>query len=165
MKRIAGLIAATGLAAGLLAPGPVAAAPLPHCGGVEVVQLRTFHVVVDTPKEKYAVGQTAIVKVTVTRPAHEDPAGLGVPIDPPVSEPAEDVNVGVGLTIGRVFLPGFARTNADGEATIKIKIEPYVRPGWASADAYAWERQLETPCFTVEENGYRHVEKIFKIVL
>src|SRR3712207_3378080 len=69
----------------------------------ETVALKTFHLVVSGQKKTYKVGQTAKIVVQVTRPAHEDPAGLGVYQEPPESFPAENVNAGVGLRVGDVF--------------------------------------------------------------
>ncbi len=171
-KKIAAALA-TGLLASVLSVG-VGASPAQACSGrnvgaqmrngsLEVVGLRTFHLEVKPLKKRYKVGETAKIEVTVTRPAHEDPAGLGVPIDPPQSFPAEDVNVGMGLRIGDVFLFGHAVTDADGKAVIKIKIKSYTPAGKATADAYAWKTAADTTCAKVEENGYRQMPNLFTV--
>ena len=129
----------------------------------ETIALRTFHLVIESKKKTYKVGETAIIHATVTRPAHEDPLQLGVTFDPPESFPAEGVNVGIGVRVGDVFLFGFDITDANGEADIKVKIQPYTSPGTALVDAFSWERQLETPCLTVEENGYTFAPGLFKV--
>lgn len=172
MRRRTALILATALLSGLLAFGP--AAPAQACssrgvrtmlrsGAIEVVGLRTYHLVVEADKPSYKVGDTAVINVTVTRPAHEDPLGQGIPMDPPESFPAENVNVGIGLRIGDVFLFGHALTNADGLAKVKIDIKSYTPAGKASADAYAWKTVQDTPCAKVEENGYTSKPDLFRV--
>ena len=130
----------------------------------ETAALRTFHLVMKAEKKTYRIGETAIIKATVTRPAHEDPFQLGVTFEPPQSYAAPDVNVGVGVRVGDVFLFGFGITDENGKADVKVKIQPYTRPGTAISDGFAWKRQLETPCLTVEENGYTFAPGMFKVV-
>ena len=133
------------------------------CGAVETVSLKTFHLEVKANKKIYKIGETALIKVTVTRPAEEDPLGNGIPMERPFVEPAPDVNLGVGLAIGRVFLPGAGMTDENGEATIKIKIERYApRNKWADASAYAWKIIQETPCASVQENGFQMIPQMFR---
>ena len=163
----------TALLAGLLSVGTASPAQACSARGVrtmlrsgnalEVVSLRTFHLVVEADKPSYKVGETAVINVTVTRPAHEDPAGQGIPMEPPTSEPAPDVNVGIGLRVGDVFLFGHALTNADGLAAVKIKLKDYTPAGKAMVDAYAWKTVQETPCLKVEENGYVSKPNLFTV--
>ena len=103
------------------------------------------------------------VKVLVTRPAEEDPAGLGVPLERPANVPAEEVNVGVGISVGRVFLPGYGRTAANGVTTVKIKLERYVPKGTAHVRAFGYKEVVATTCLTVEEQGYHAVDNAFKV--
>ena len=131
---------------------------------METVALKTFHLVLAADKKVYKVGDTATVEVTVTRPAHEDPLGNGIPFDPPQSYPAEDVNVGIGLRVGDVFLFGHSITDAEGKAAVKVKLEPWTPAGPAIADGFAWEVAADTPCLRVEENGYQQRPNIFKVV-
>jgi hypothetical protein len=133
-------------------------------GALEVLSLRTFHLEVKGDKPQYRIGEVAKIHVTVTRPAHEDPLGQGIPIDPPMSFPAEGVNVGVGLRLGDVFLFGHNITDTEGHTIVKIKIESYAQPGPASADIYAWKSLVDLPCLRVEENGYTQHPKIFTIL-
>lgn len=172
MRKKLAVTVATGLVAGLISVGT--ASPAQACasravrtamrsGALEVVALRTFHLEVKPIKKAYQVGETAKIEITVTRPAHEDPLGLGQPIDPPFSFPAEGVNVGMGLRIGDVFLFGHAISDADGKAVVRIKIKSYTPAGTATADAYAWKTAAETTCVTVEENGYRQMPDLFKV--
>lgn len=131
--------------------------------GMEQVSLLTLNIEVADVKPVYKIGETAKIDVTVTRPAKEDPLGNGVPMDRPYVEPAEGVIVGVGLHIGRVFLPGAALTGADGVAHIKIKIESYAPAGqWADTSVYAWKVLQETTCASVQEYGYRSMPHMFK---
>lgn len=173
MRKRTALITATALLAALLALAPVSGAAacsgrnvrsMLRAGASEVVALRTYHLEVEADKKAYKVGDTAKINVKVTRPAHEDPAGLGIPIDPPESFPAEDVNVGMGLRIGNVYLFGYSRTNADGLAVVKIQIKSYTPAGKASADAFAWRTAVDTTCAKVEENGYREMPNLFTVL-
>ena len=173
MRTRTALVLSTALLSGLLAFGHAAPAQACSSRGVramlrsgsalEVVSLRTYHLVVEADKPSYKVGDTAVINVTVTRPAHEDPLGQGIPIDPPESFPAEEVNVGIGLRIGDVFLFGHALTDAEGLAKVKIDIKSYTPAGKASADAYAWKTVQETPCAKVEENGYTSKPDLFRV--
>ena len=132
-------------------------------GGMEQVSLLTLHLEVSEPKPVYKIGETAVIEVTVTRPAKEDPLGNGIPMDRPYVEPAEGVIVGVGLHIGRVFLPGAAITDAQGVAKIKIKIESYAPAGqWVDMSVYAWKVVQETSCASVQEYGYEALPRQFK---
>lgn len=128
---------------------------------MDIVQLRTFSVEIKPLAKSYAIGRPAKVAVTVTRPARKDPLQLGPEFDPPASVPAADVNVGVGIHVGEVFVPGFAQTNEDGEATVTIRLPSYMKPGVANLDGYAWKVQADSPCLTIEEDGYTHLDKAF----
>jgi hypothetical protein len=123
----------------------------------------TFDLDVAPVKPVYKIGETVKIDVTVTRPAKEDPLGNGIPMDRPVVKPAEDVIVGVGLHIGRVFLPGAAITDANGVAHVKIKIESYAPAGQtADVSFYAWRIVQETTCATIQEYGYKSAPHMFK---
>jgi hypothetical protein len=185
-RRRVGLLAATALLAGALSLSPISAgaAPGPCSGpsrtstramtravatqegrsGLETITLRTYHVVVKAGRKAYKIGQTARMTATVTRPAHEDPFGEGIQFDPPASFPAEDVVVGVGLSVGDVYLYGHGTTNARGKARVKIKIAPYTKPGTASADVFARKTQVRTICASLEEVGYKHEAKLFNVL-
>lgn len=130
----------------------------------ETVALKTFFLEVKGMKKVYKVGDTAKIMVKVTRPAHEDPAGLGIYQEPPESFPAENVNAGIGLRVGDVFLFGHAMTDAEGVAIVDVKLEEWTPSGSAVADAFAWNVQADTPCLRIEENGYQQKPNIFKVV-
>ena len=140
-------------------------APLGMAGAcAETIALKTFHLVVKGQKKTYKVGDTAKIVVEVTRPGHEDPAGLGIYQEPPQSFPAENVNAGVGLRVGDVFLFGHAMTDAQGKAVVDVKLEEWTPAGMAIADAFSWNVQVDTPCVRVEENGYMQKPNVFKVV-
>lgn len=179
-RRISLLLAATLVAAAFTAVAPSSAGACgatlrnkdvfqalrnggTRSGAMETIALRTLHLEYNADKKIYKIGEIAKVKVTVTRPAKEDPLGNGIPMDRPFVEPAADINVGVGLSIGRVFLPGAGVTNDKGVATVKIKIENYAPAGkWADTSAYAWRIVQSTTCGTVQEDGYRVQPRLFR---
>ena len=136
-----------------------------RAGQMETATLRTFDVEAKVKKPVYDRGALAEIDVTVTRPAKEDPLGEGtpLPIERPIVEPAPDVYVGIGVYIGNVFLPGFAITGPDGVAKVRIKIERYA-PANTIADVsiYAWKVARDTPCLTVQEDGYRQFPEMFR---
>lgn len=170
--RRMGLLAASALLAGafvVTSAGPASACGRQwvfdglRAGNMETIALRTFHVEIHPKSKKYNLGEVAKIAVKVTRPAKEDPGGNGIEFEPPFSEPAEDVVVGVGLSIGRVYLPGAAITDANGEATVRIKIESWAPAGkWAAASAYAWKIAHQNQCLTVQEDGYTADPRFFK---
>ncbi|HET7483039.1 MAG TPA: hypothetical protein VFK89_09275 [Actinomycetota bacterium] len=117
-------------------PGVSTAAP---CGDA-TVPLRTFKVVSKWVKKSYAIGETAKLKVNVTRLADQDPVtsdGIDWPTGRPMDEPAPDVSVGVGMMVGDVYLTGGAITDADGNAVVKVPIADYTKPGKGNSRIYA----------------------------
>ena len=163
MRRFVSTILATALLGGLsAAAAPSASACSPR--SAEFVNVVTLHVAVKPLAKSYRKGQSVPVKVVVTRPASEDPAGLGLSYERPVGRPAADVNVGIGISIGRSFLPGFGVTDNQGRATVRIKLPGYV-PSGKTADlrAFAYKTAVKTICVTVEEQGYQSVPRAFKV--
>ncbi|HEV3473520.1 MAG TPA: hypothetical protein VG408_10030 [Actinomycetota bacterium] len=131
-------------------------------GSLETVTLRTFNLDVTAPKVA-EIGTTVTIKVLVTRPAKEDPLGQGIPMDRPFVEPAPEVIVGVGLSVGNVFLPGAAMTDEDGLAKVKITIQDYAPANkTVNMSVYAWKVAQQTPCLTVQEDGYKVVPDAFR---
>ena len=161
----AGLVALVAMAAIPLTSAPALSTPCSAPGnGMDYVGLNTLHVDIGKFDKSYHRGDKVSVHVKVTRPSENDPAGLGVTVPRPVGQPAEEVNVGVGLSIGRVFLPGYTLTNAKGKGVARIKIENYAPVGkWAAVRAYAYQERVNTPCLIVEEQGYRDVARAFKV--
>ena len=130
---------------------------------METVSLRDFWIEPKVKKKTYKIGETVTFPVHVSRPAEQDPFGLGIPTDPGSIGPVDGANIGVGLLVGDVFLPGFAITDAGGDAVIKVKIESYVKPAVVDAAFYSWKIVQDTPCLRIEENGFRAVASMFKI--
>lgn len=170
-RRLGSVVLAVALAA-LLPAAPAGAAPVPcrhdalrvlRGDSRESVRVRTFYIDAQPRAESYKIGGSAKIEVTVTRPAHEDPLYAGVEIEPPASFPAENVIVGLGVHVGDVFVPGFSRTNAEGKATVSLKLPRYMKPGTASMTVYAWNVVHESPCLRVEEDGYATYPETFEV--
>lgn len=161
--RRASLSIAFALACYLAQPVAPAAACQAPAGALDYVTPTTLHVVIKPFDKSYARGETVRAVVVVTRPAARDPAGLGIPVERPVSEPASDVNVGIGINVGGVFVPGYGVTNDKGRVTVGIKLRPHVPAGTATLRAYAYKERLNTPCVVVEEQGYRTKQKAFRV--
>lgn len=130
---------------------------------METLNVKTFKIDAKVRKPIYRIGDTAVFDAKVMRPADEDPAGMGLPTDGIDKRPAEEANIGVGLLVGDVFLPGFSVTNDQGKAVIKIRIEKYVKPGPVDAAFYAWKTQADTPCLRLEESGFFAKQNAFTI--
>lgn len=165
--RLTGRKAVLGVLAGALLALPAAPAVAAGTNSCrtefETVTLRTFNVVLKTPKKVYSIDDTVPVQITVTRPAHEDPAGQRQPIDPPVSQPAQGVYVGLGLQVGRTYLFGIGTTDDQGKATINVPLPDYVPAGKVFARALAWNVIADTTCLKVEENGYTERTNFFTV--
>ncbi len=163
-KKMALTVAAAAVAT-LLVPvaSPATAGP---CSGsrMETLTLRNFRIEAKPVRKTFPSGGTAVLDVTVTRPGEQDPAGMGIPMDGVDPMPAENINVGAGMMINDVFLPGFGITDANGKAKVKISIERYAKTGPADIALYAWNVIQETPCLRVEENGFRAYPAMFTVV-
>jgi hypothetical protein len=180
MRSIERFVKGTSVAAALagllitgLFPAAASAAPVPcraqaaraiQGNAMDIVQARTFTVDVTT-KKAYRIGGKATIDAVVTRPAHRDPLQAGPEFDPPASAPADGVNVGIGIHVGDVFVPGFGVTDENGKVTVTIKLPKYMKSGSASIDAYAWKIAVDSPCLTLEEDGFTHVDNAFKVSL
>ena len=151
------------LGASLVGSSLVATSPAASACNMEYIQATTFTVDVGSFEKSYRRGDVVKVKVTVSRPAEEDPVGLGIGFERPTTQPAAEVNVGVGISVGRVFLPGYGFTNAQGRVVVPIRIERYAPLKTAYVRAYAYRTALETTCLTVEEQGFRTVPEAFKV--
>ena len=177
MRRVSMLLASSMLIATIaVAAGPASAAT-GGCGSrtavnkalrtnqMETFTLRTLDVEAKVKRAVVNRGDFVEIEVTVTRPAKEDPIGEGtpLPVERPVVEPAPDVYVGMGVYVGNVFLPGFAITGPDGVAKARIKIESYAPKNTvANVSVYAWKVLQDTPCATIQEDGYRQYPTMFK---
>lgn len=153
--------AATVLAA-ILALGVTGAPARAGCRDVTLV-LRTYHVELEAGRKSYRAGGTATIVATVTQPAHEDPLGAGVELEPPASVPAERVAVGVGLVLGRRFLSRVGVTDGSGRTTIRVELPPDLPAGKMTASGFAWETVFNTPCLIVEQIGYAEKARLFRV--
>lgn len=123
------------------------------CGGAVFV-LRTLHVVATPSKTKVKPGETVTVNIKVTRPAHEDPLGNGIELEPPASAPAEDVTVGLSVWVGkRTEFWQVGSTDANGESVLKLKVPKNSEPGKARAAA-SGRRWVKNDCPDILEDGY-----------
>lgn len=125
--------------------------------------VHAFHVEAEWTKEVYRKSEKAEVTVTVTRPAHSDPADLEIEFDPPVSVPVEGVTVTTSVNTGSYPYPyGYGQTDAQGQVHFKIplkKLEPgpwdvsHLAEKWtnqgACPDLNEWGYLYESPGFTV----------------
>jgi hypothetical protein len=166
MKRsIVSLVAACLMAAALPVSSAAAASNQKCAGQNEMVTPVTLHVEIKPfPKKTYKVGEVVKVKVEVSRPAEEDPVGLGIGFERPYSQPAEGVSVGVGVSVGRVFLPGYGLTDEEGKTTVMIKLENYTPAAMAHVRAFAYKEVVYTTCLIVEEQGFRDSPNAFKVI-
>jgi len=157
-------VALAALAGTLWGSGVVQAgfAPAGATACADVVALRTLTIAIKPVTQSYAVGSIASVPVQVTRPAKEDPLQVGIPVPPVVSEPASGVIVGLGLHIGTVFRPAYAKTDSNGDATVKVKIPAYAPAASVNVEAYTYHVLIQVPCYTVQENGYSRKSGLFK---
>lgn len=131
-------------------------------GSSMVTRFRTFTVKARPLKTTYPADGTAVVEVTVTRPGEEDPLNNGVPLNSPVSLPAEDVDVSVGLYRGNFYMYGVGITDAEGKALIKIKLNPYAPAGSAIGEAGARKYYNRGGCPDIEEEGFAYYPRFFR---
>lgn len=129
----------------------------------EVVEARTFYVNVVPKRRVYERGDTAALSIAVSRPAREDPAGQGIPMDGPASEPASGVSLVAIVSVGDALLFDTAETNEDGRATVRIKIKNATPRGRVDIEIGATKIVVETPCATVKEVGYFERKGFFRV--
>lgn len=129
-------------------------------------QVHAFHVEAEWTKEVYSrlVDKFAPVTVTVTRPAHEDPADLGIPIDPPLNVPVEGVTVWTTVITGRYPYPyGYGQTDSLGQVHFKIPLKT-LKPGKWDVSHYADKWTNQGGCPDVEEWGYLYESPGFTLI-
>lgn len=166
MRRL--ILAATAAITGLaLLPG--AASPALADCGAETIYARMYHVEVDDLKPTYRIGEKVTFNITLTTPAHEDPVGLGQPLDPPASQPAQDVQVYVAMFVGPAgresFLYGVGNSGSEGKASLSVKLKKYVRPGPAHVRVYAekYIAQNVASCFSIVFFGDKQMPNAFRV--
>ena len=131
-------------------------------GGCANHSMPTFKVEGRALKDRYRVGQTAKVAMTVVRssePMVPQSSVAGSSYEQPVS----GAHVGIMMIIDGVLLAGAATTGEDGSAIVEIEIDERVRPGWAIAGGRAWKDIVTDPCPITEEGALR-TRKLFRIV-
>lgn len=166
-SRIALGLAATIFVA--VAPAAPAQAIQAMCAGAAgarsamVTYLYTFKVEAKPKKTSYPAGGKAVIDFVVTRPGDEDPLGEGTAIDSPVSFPAENVEVNVSIYSGIYYMYGRGVTDADGKATVSVKLHPAAPAGWARGEVSARAYYNRGGCPDVEEFGSKSYPKFFKV--
>ena len=125
--------------------------------------MHTFHVEMKAKTPVVKRKGVALINLTVTRPAKQDPLGAEQEIDSPHTEPAAGVNVGIGAFAGDVYLYGTSITNDKGKATIKIQVPSYTPKGKVAARALAQKEIVNTPCLVINEFGYTETPKLFTV--
>ncbi len=130
--------------------------------GAAVITLYDFTITAEPDKKVYKPGDVAKVKVTVTRPGREDPLGNGIPLNSPHHEPAEDVQVAVGLFIKRTYMYGNGITDSNGEEIVKIRIDRRAPEGSVDAEAAA-RNVVNQQCPDIYEVGYASYRNFAKI--
>lgn len=125
-----------------------------RCRGA-ATQVHAFTVQTEWNKRVFANTEKALVTVTVTRPAPEDPLGLGIPLTPPVTIPVEGANVWTSVLTGRYPFPyGFGQTDADGKVAFKISLKLLKKAGPYDVSHYASVYTNQGGCPDIEEWGY-----------
>ena len=150
----AGQAAAPGPVRRLQAAGIGPDVPL-RCKGGAATQVHSFTVQAEWNKRVFTNAEKAKVTVTVTRPAPEDPLGLGLPLVTPVTVPVEGVNVWTSVLTGRYPFPyGFGQTDANGQVHFKISLKLLKKAGPYDVSHYASAYTNQGGCPDIEEWGY-----------
>ena len=138
----------------MLTPGASASsASTPGCSSAVLV-LRSLHVEAKPSKKVVKPGDKFSVEVSVTRPAHEDPAGEGIEFTPPASVPAEDVTIGISIWVGeRTYFWQVGVSDANGEETLQLKVPGNAETGEALASV-SGRRWIKNDCPDILEDGY-----------
>ncbi len=149
---------------GMAAPAPVrrlqaegvgpAGASL-RCRGAAATQIHAFSIQAEWNKRTFDNSEKAVVTITVTRPAPEDPLGLGIPLAPPMTYPVEGANVWTSVITGRYPFPyGYGQTDADGKIKFKIDLKLLNKVGPYDVSHYASVYTNQGGCPDIEEYGY-----------
>ena len=129
-----------------------------------VLVLRTLHIEAVPAKTKVKPGEKVPVEVTVTRPAHEDPADQGIEFEPPASVPAEGVTVGLSVYVGdRTYFWQIGLSDAEGKDTLMLTVPKDSEHGWAIAMASA-RHWIKNDCPDILEDGYTTYPEFVKVV-
>jgi hypothetical protein len=164
---VTGLLPSLGRASTMLPDGlPFGDGPPLRCKQLKAkpTYIHAFHVETEWTKKAYRRSEKAVVKITITRPAHEDPLGLGLPpLTPPTSLPEEGVTAWTTISTNQWPPPyGYGATDALGQVTFKIPLKS-LKPGRYDAATYGekwtnqggcpdiveWGSKADLPAFTV----------------
>ena len=164
MRRLAGAITASLLVVTLLPTlGEAAQRTSKACRG-RPTSIHAFTVKAEWNKKVYSTSEKARVTVTVTRPAPEDPLGLGQPIDPPLSVPVEGAEVWSTVDTGVYPYPAdYGETDANGEVDLKIPLHLIDEPGPYDVGHLAEVWTNEGGCPDIQEYGYLKEEPGFTV--
>jgi hypothetical protein len=147
-----------------LATSTGVAAPRAACRSANsVLTVHSFHIEAEADKKVVRRGQVLKVTVTVTRPAHEDPADLGIQYEPPMSTPEKDVRVGISLWTGeRTYFYALGITDENGEEVLKVRVPKDAEPGKAYA-SFSAQKWLKQDCPDILEYGFREYPDFFVV--
>lgn len=170
MKRISAVLALSALLTALL---PTAAQAAPYavrrlqaagvgavnlplgCNSAAATQIHAFNVKAEWNKRVFKNTEKALVTVTITRPAPEDPLGLGLPIPELVPVPQEGVTVWTSVLTGRYPFPyGYGVTDAAGQVKYAIPLKLLTKAGPYDVSHYASKFTNQNACPDIEEWGY-----------
>ena len=122
---------------------PSAPSAQAHCADVKV-PLRNLKIEAKWADKTVRVGDTARLKLHVTRTADEDPVTEEPwPTGRPMEEPVEGVELGLALFVGNVYLNGAGFTDAEGGAVIPVRIQSYTRAG--TGRTFIYGEKMHTP--------------------
>lgn len=158
-------VAATASVAALVTALTHISMPRAQACVLDSIVLETLRVDLKPSSNTYRTGDVAEIDLRVDRPGREDPAGLGVPVDSPVSAPVEGASAGVTLMVADEFLFAFADpTDEIGKSRARVEIPTSAPAGKpVHLAGFAWKKQVETPCSTVIEQGSAELNKAFEI--
>lgn len=129
-----------------------------HGCGNNTIPIFSFDVKAKPDSKAYRIGETALIDVTVMRPADHNPVDPTLPwLPPPRKDPAADVIVGVSLTVGQFsFFTGGGITGENGKTKVPIKLRSYSETGAASLSVFAFKTVIEDPaqCLILQEQGF-----------
>ncbi|HWC13405.1 MAG TPA: hypothetical protein VG929_02275 [Actinomycetota bacterium] len=156
-------LVATGAGVAQAAEDPVGAAPARSCA--KPTRIHAFHVETKWSRKIYRRSEKAVVVVTVTRPAHEDPAGNGIVVPAPVSIPQEGVTVSTTIQPKKFLFPplyGSGLTDENGKVRFAIPLKR-LRPETVDASTMATLMTNEGGCPDIEEWGWRYDRPAFTV--
>ncbi|HEU4480611.1 MAG TPA: hypothetical protein VFS18_01890 [Actinomycetota bacterium] len=155
-RNLAVAVATVALVAALPTPAPAAVSA--SCRGADSMftDVRSFTIETRWSKRVYRRGDTVKVEVTVTRPGQKDPLNNGIELNPPVTYPAEGVNVTTTVVQGFPYPYGGGVTDADGKVVIKITLPRNVKGKvMTSTEASLVHNQGGPACSEVREVEFK----------